>query len=501
MSRKILPLQLCLFFLCLALSGAAWAAAPVKIVIFYTSDTHGYVFSEKNLIGLDTLAALKKSEPGAILLDAGDFLNGEVAASFSQGEDVTRLMRLAGYDAATLGNHEFDHGTDVLLRRYAGASAPSALPALPLISANILTQDEAAGNWRFLVDTGAILYRKGVSIGILGLTTLDGESVAGPGGRGLLRKDAAYGSAELMIARLKAAGCDIVIGLSHLGNDGGYPESSLGLDGLAGLDAVIDGHSHKRRDLRLPKGLPLFSPGSGGKAVGRLEITYDKDAGRISRIHNALLSGADLKQKYPGLQADKTVAAALEALNQKMDAALSTPVGQMPFALEAGRKGLRTGPTPLGVFCAEAMRAAYGSDAALLNSGSIRGGLPQGQVTERHMLGLFPYGGSIAEFEISGAQLLEILEHGLRALPDPWGGYLQVAGLELEARPENPPGSRLAWARLAGGQAVEAKARYRVAVNDYMAKGGDGYRWFAGKTPLRRGIGMSNAVIAKMNAE
>lgn len=504
MRKTSLPLHICLFFLCLALlwlalaDGTAQAAHPVRLVIFYSSDTHGHVFEDKNTIGLNSLAALKKSEPGAILLDAGDFLNGAVAASFSQGEDIIRLMRLTGYDAATLGNHEFGYGSDILLARYAAASKPSPLPALPLISANIHCLGGATGQGDFLVDPGVILYRQGVSIGILALSTLEGQSPTGPQGQGFVQEAPARESAELMIKRLKSAGCDIIIGLTHLGSDEALPQSSLALDGLPGLDIVIDGHSHRLRDMPLAGGLHLFSPGAEGRAVGRLEIYYDKEAKSIACFKNSILSKEDLQREYPQLQPDASVSAALAALNDKIDAALYAIVGQLPKALGANRQSLRTGPTALGNFCAEAMRAAYGSDIALLNGGAIRGGLPQGPVSLRDMHGLFPYGGKLMEFEISGTELLEILEHGLHSLPGAWGGYLQMAGLELETRPDMPPGSRLAAARLSSGAAIKTDGRYRVAVNDYMAAGGDGYHCFVGKVPLRQSIDIRDAVIAKM---
>lgn len=479
--RIVLPLLLLL----LAAAPSAWAANPLKITVFYTSDTHGSIFSEGQVIGLDLLAALKKAEDGAILLDAGDFLNGEVAASFDKGRSVLRLMKLAGYDAATAGNHELAHGLDALLERYAEASEP---PGLALLSANIFRLDEGQP----MLDPGVILERQGLRIGIFGLTVPQDHNALG------IRYIRPRAAAAGMVYRLRMAGCDLVIGLTHLGNYDEYPENSLTLDGLPGLDLVIDGHSHKKRDLRLPLGLALFSPGSGGRDVGRMVISYNPETKAVAALQNSLLDKNALAREYPHLKPDMELGAALAELNATLDAQLSGLVGVIPAALEAERETLRTSQTALGAFYAEGMRAGYQADIALLNSGSIRGGLPEGAVTERDLLGSLPFGGDIVEFAISGRELMEVLEHSLSALPRPSGAYLQIAGISLLIKPENPLGARLAAALLPDGSALDPAREYRVVVNAYMGGGGDGYHWFVGKEPLRPEISMHEAVKAHM---
>ena len=149
------------------LCGLAGCAGPARpVTLFYSTDTHGRLSSDHESIGLDRIAALKKATPDSLLVDAGDYLQGHPTVDLSKGQSAVQLMKMAGYYAAALGNHEFDFGQDVLKIRIAEAAAgPNPLY---LISANVLNADNTPFT-RQAVTTEV----GGLKIGFFGLTTTE----------------------------------------------------------------------------------------------------------------------------------------------------------------------------------------------------------------------------------------------------------------------------------------------------------------------------------------
>ena len=205
------------------------------VVVLHTNDVHGAIS------GYAKVAALKKAyeAEGAyvLLMDAGDFCQGDPTVSVSQGKTAVELMNMAGYDVTTLGNHEFDYGYDNLVNLSKEAK-------FPIVAANVLYQGKVAFNSNQIFTTPS-----GVKIGVFGLETPETATKAHPAkikGVTILGDKSMFDCAQAQVDSLKADGCDYIICLGHLGID----KESLGnrstdlLNVVDGIDVFIDGHSH-----------------------------------------------------------------------------------------------------------------------------------------------------------------------------------------------------------------------------------------------------------------
>ena len=239
MKRKVLSLFLVVAML-LSLGITASAAEPADdlsgaVVILHTNDVHGAID------GYAKAAALKKTyeDMGAyvLLMDAGDFSQGDPTVSASQGATAVELMNLAGYDVAAPGNHEFDYG-------YQNLSTLAGEAEFPIVAANVLYNGKTA-----FEDNVTFTAPDGTKIGVFGLDTPETATKAHPAkiqGVTFLSGDELVECAQEQVDALEAEGCDVIVCLGHLGID----EESTGnrsvdlLEKVDGIDLFIDGHSH-----------------------------------------------------------------------------------------------------------------------------------------------------------------------------------------------------------------------------------------------------------------
>jgi 5'-nucleotidase/UDP-sugar diphosphatase len=142
---------------------------------------------------------------------------------------------------------------------------------------------------------------------------------------------------------------------------------------------------------------------------------------------------------------------------------------------------VRTGEAAIGNLIADAMRASTKADVAIMNGGGIRSGrvfAPGAQITRRDVLAELPFDNKLVVLDITGAELKAAIENGLSQLPNAGGRFPQVSGMTIEANISRPPGSRVVSIRV-GDQPLDEKRTYRVATNDFLARGSDGYTMFA----------------------
>lgn len=468
--RNILLLALLPVFALHAVAGAE----EVPVGILYTTDTHGHVVSDAETIGLDRIAAVKRTSPEAVLLDAGDFLHGTPLAGTDKGASVVRLMCRAGYFAAAAGNHEFSHGLPALRERY--REAASHAPPMAMLSANVREADGSP-----LLDPWAATEVNGIRLCVFGLTTPETKTQA------TLTADAGLAFADLRrtaektTASLRQSGCDLVIALTHIGSDAHIPFTSHDLAAsVPGIDAVIDGHSHKEFAHLSPGTTPVVSSGSHGRALGWLRFSVNAATGAVTAVTNSFFHAPDLAD----LQPDPALHTALMNLRQRVEARLAEVVTTLAAPLPADRATTRTQETALGDLAADAMRAAYGTDIAILNAGSIREGLPQGPVTLRHLAAAFPFANNAVSLRITGAELFTILEHAFSALPGEDGAFPQISGFSVAIAPHAPVGNRVLDITI-DGKRLEKNRLLTLATNDFLAQGGDGYPLLAAKPRLQ----------------
>ncbi|GHV19139.1 metallophosphatase [Planctomycetales bacterium] len=469
-----------LFALALFLGGAtAVFADDADLVIYHTNDVHGYAFHEVGADGAPTRwgydyikgAVNADATPVKMLLDAGDIIQGQAFAAAGDGAYVARLVALCGYDALAVGNHEFDYGWQRLVEL-------RDRERLNFIAANIkLADGRLLFPPYFVRDCGAF------KVGVFGLTTP--ATVNGTTPRNVAQLTFGDGAAIVPIATAavkhlrEVENVSVVVALAHLGSEPYCEPSSLTLAReVPGIDLIIDGHSHSA----LAGGVKIndtlvVSTGAYGVYLGKV-------AGRRTA------AGWEWSAKLLPAAASTTVApdpqltAASAAAQAQLATVMNEVVAPMPVDLDGSRDATRRGSSALGRVVGAAALAASGAEIALLNGGGLRASLKKGDLTRGELTTAMPYQNRITVVEITGATLTAALNYGL-GLPGS-GAFPQFYGMTVTAKkverrlPDGTPvvGALTVETVVVNGKPLDPQATYRVAINDFMAAGGDGYAMF-----------------------
>ena len=489
MKKKVLSLVLVLammFSLCIT-AGAEEPAEDLSgsIIILHTNDVHGAID------GYAKAAALKKTyeEMGAyvLLMDAGDFIQGDPTVSTSEGATAVELMNLAGYDVAAPGNHEFDYG-------YANLKALVSEADFPIVAANVLYGGKAAFN-----DNVTFTAPDGTKIGVFGLDTPETATKAHPAkikGVTFLADDELFACAQEQVNELEAEGCDIIVCLGHLGID----DESTGnrsmdlLEEVDGIDLFIDGHSHSDLDdiagavgeSCMVNDTILTSTGTKFENIGLVVISDGV-------MEATAIPTADITVKPDGTVADRAA-----AIQKAVDDEYGAVFAKTEVELNGVKAEVRTGETNLGNLITDALvwgaaEAGTKVDAAVTNGGGIRASISKGNITKKDINTVLPFGNTLSIVKVTGAELLEALEASTYCTPETIGGFPHVSGIvftvdtgKVYDQGEQYPGStyygpksiQRVSIQSVGGKASDPNATYTIATNDFMAAGGDTYYAF-----------------------
>ena len=514
--KKLLSLFLVLalaFSLCVGVLAEEPAGELAgEIVILHTNDVHGAISSYAKVAALKAEYEAKGAE--VLLMDAGDYIQGEPYVSVSQGETAIRLMNYVGYDVATIGNHEFDYGYENL--------AKLAAAEFPIIAANVMYNGKTAfeANKVFELESG-------VKVGVFGLSTPETATKAHPGkikGVTFLSGDDMNKAAQAQVDELTAAGCDYIICLGHLGIDDsskGYRSVDL-LEAVTGIDVFIDGHSHSSlddvkalvgEDCKVGDTL-LTSTGTKLATVGAVVISED----------GISIESVDL-EKYEG--SDDVVEEAAQLVIDEVDAAYGEVFAKSEVEL-CGEKapGNRTEETNNGDLIADAILWQAKKDGslpvadenviAITNGGGIRAAIAAGDITKKDVNTGLPFGNTVAYVTVKGSVLLEALEASTYCTPEAVGAFPQVAGIEFTVdtnkaydQGEQYPGSTYyapasinrVTIESINGKAFDPEATYVVVTNDFLAAGGDTYYAFSVSTSVDTGVPMDEALMSYITEE
>lgn len=285
-------LSICMIFSSVSFAFVSVSAAEAQeeattVTILHTNDTHGRVISDpvatsSSLIGFDKIATLKEIYD-AILVDSGDFCQGTPFVSKSLGENAFALMEMAKYDVVTLGNHEFEFGCDKLLECLNASSFRT-------ISANVIDVETGEpflkGVGKNAEDnngTNYIIEKNGKKIGFFGLTTAETPNTTNPlNVNGIIRFEDETTHAKAEVAKLQEQGADIIICVGHLGDNEGVTKGRDIAENVAGIDIVLDGHSHDNINDRVinketGKEVLLLQSQWNSLLVGKVDITFNAD--------------------------------------------------------------------------------------------------------------------------------------------------------------------------------------------------------------------------------
>lgn len=487
----------------LGLTLAGCASGPYqqdktyKITILHTNDHHGRFWQNKDgEYGLaaqktlvDQIRAEVKAQGGySLLLSGGDVNTGVPESDLQNAEPDFKGMDKIGYDAMAVGNHEFDKPVPVLMEQRRWID-------FPMLSANIYKDGQR------MFDAYKVFNLGGVKIAVMGLTTDDTAKMVNPEQiKGIEFRSPIKEAAALVPQLRKQA--DVVIAATHMGH---YTNGDHGVNApgdvemaraVKGLDLIVGGHSQNpvcmkaenvRDDAYVPgnpcapdrqNGAWIVQAHEWGKYVGRADFEFKNGDFKLVKYQLIPVNlkktvkgadGKDSKAYYTSeIKQDPKLLAFLKTYQDKGQTALGVKVGSIDGRLEGDRSLVRKQPTNLGVFTGLAMMDKVKADFAVINSGGIRDGIDAGDVSYKDVLKVFPFGSTLVYVDMNGKEVMDYLNAAARMTPGA-GAFAQFAGVKLEIE-----GGAVKSATIKG-QSIDPAKTYRMAINSFMAAGGDGY--------------------------
>ncbi len=413
-----------------------------------------------------------------ITLDAGDQSQGTLFYTTYGGKAEVEMMNMIGFDAMTLGNHEFNRGPDSLAEMLATAD-------FPIVSGNT----RVSGNHPLagLIRDHLIVEHGDLKIGILGVTTPDTVFLSSPGEAVSFDDPAEHLNAAA--ARLKADGVHNIVVLSHLG----FVQDQALAAAVDGISLIVGGHSHTLLSntvegapsyatmVASPSGraVPIVQAYAFSRYLGDLAVEFDEVGAVVSA------SGDTIELAMAAFDEAEDVAARVAALAGPIATLRATPVADLSADIDGSRESCRAMECEMGNTVADAMvarMAPAGVTIAIANGGGLRASLAAGTVTLGDVLTVLPFQNTLYTLELPGAAIVAALEHGVNGIEEGQGRFPQVSGLRFSLDPSVAPNEgrvSAVEARSAEGWApIDASATYTIVTNNFMARGGDGYAMF-----------------------
>ncbi|CAM8646694.1 UshA 5'-nucleotidase/2',3'-cyclic phosphodiesterase and related esterases [Comamonadaceae bacterium] len=478
-------------------SGGPQADREYAITILHTNDHHGRFW--KNRDGEYGMAARKtvvdqiRKEVAtaggySLLLDGGDVNTGVPESDLQDAVPDFRGMNLLGYDAMAVGNHEFDKPPVVLQMQ-------RDLATFPMLSANIYRDGKR------MFEPYKVFNLGGVRVAVMGLTTEDTQKMVHPDNIRNVEFRNVQTEAAKVVPELRGK-ADVVIAATHMGHyeNGMHGTQAAGDVELAravkGLDMIVGGHTQNPACMKAENVVDrAYVPGSEckpdrqngtwvvqahewGKYVGRADFIYKN--GEFRLVKYALIP---INLKKPVKTADgKTslVTYTLEIAESPEMLQLLKPfqdfgqqklmveVGSSDSRLEGDRAVVRNQPAALAVMIGRSMMEKTKADFAVVNAGGVRDSLPAGKITYKDVLTVHPFGNTIAVVDLSGKEVMDYLG-AIAKISKGSGGFPQFAGIRLVID------ANVVVQATVAGKAIDPNGKYRVALNNFVAAGGDGY--------------------------
>ena len=431
MKTKLMALITCAVLLISILPVSAFAgnsndsAMSDDIVILYENDVHCVVEGYSKIAAMKT--ELQETYAHVGVVSGGDFIQGNSLGVVSKGQYIVELMNLVGYDAVTLGNHEFDFRMERL------EELVSMMETKP-ISCNFQKIGEDTSYFK----PYSIVSYGDVDIAYIGITTPSTLTTAAPAqfkdedGNFLytFNPTTLYEVVQGHIDAAVAEGADYVIAISHIGYAedevyGDIEDVETLIQNTNGFDVVLDAHSHSVIEgmTLTDKGgneVLLSSTGTKFEYIGKLTISEDGLQTELIKTEeyqatDAVVDAyiARIYEEYAVLGERKVAVSEVDLITKDAD----------------GNRLVRRAETNLGDFCADAFRYVVDADIGFMNGGSIRADLLQGDVTVNSLLNVQPFNNSVVLAEISGHAFLDMMEMAMRIWPEENGSFPHVSGV------------------------------------------------------------------------
>ena len=455
------------------IAGTAQAKEWQHLIILHTNDIHGHLPQEEawwinpnfpppigNAAAVATIIKEERQRAeqngwGFLLVEGGDIFQGTPLGEFTKGQAVIDFMNLMGYDAMTVGNHDYDKGQEVLLDLIAGAG-------FPVLGANVV--DSSSGRTVDYLRPYVILERGGLRIGLFGLLTHYMRGMSTPEHvRGLdFAKESA--TAKQMVDSLKAQDVDLIIGLLHTG----FRHDKAIAYTVAGIDVIIGSHSHTglRTAYEDPRHHTIIVQTFGHlTTIGKLDLMIDPDTKRIVG-YNSELKELFTEAVPQDTMVDRIVSESAARAEKGFDESLGE-------ALVDIKRGGGDKESSIGNFVCDAMMDATGADIAFQNSAGIKADIMKGEITYRNIYKVDAFGNYLVTMDMTGSQVIRVCETSVLG----YHAIFQVGGLQMTYDTKKP-----VWKRVVGvavnGQPIDTAKVYKVVTNNFLGAGGGNYKIF-----------------------
>ncbi|MGI6711837.1 MAG: 5'-nucleotidase C-terminal domain-containing protein [Bacillota bacterium] len=476
--RLLTAITLLTFIFVLAMPGVSASAAGDKVFdIIEITDFHGTLEdTEGNPVAAvlaKNINEIKQANPDrTLILSGGDNYQGSAVSNLLKGVPVMHVFNSIGVAASALGNHEFDWGLDTVIK--------TDTPKYPVICANLFYK----GTNQLVFDPYRIFDLNGVKIAVVGAVIEELPNIVLPDYVKSYEVGSIVEGVKDSAQDARAKGAQIVIALIHSGDDyngktGPVFDLANQLGGLGGvIDAVLGGHTHNQLVVVAANGTPVVIAGSSGQGFIDLKITRHGD-GTLS--FNPLYIPCNTSNvNFPyGYQAsspivDQEVADIVNAAKMQVASIANQKLGTVDIDLTIGWKSNPRDESPAGNWVTDVMKTKTNADFAFINSGALRVDIPRGDITMGALYALLPFDNYITTAYLTGAQIKDLLEQGVSE----GSKGIQVAGLKFTYDPVAPSGSRIVGIWKTDGTPIDLAdtgKKYKVAVNDYISAGGDGF--------------------------
>ena len=474
MTKKIMLFQFLLLFNIIVKAQVG----TKEITILHTNDFHSafdpipayWLKGSPKLGGAAQLTTMinqiRSKEKNCFLFDAGDMFTG-MLSNVSEGEILMEMMMSMKYDAMGIGNHEFDYGSKNFTKQM------NRVP-FPVLGDNIFYKGTNIAYSR----PYTIIEKNGIRLGVIGIIGLDAFSVLWQEGSADLEFRDPVPITKKIVEELKPQ-VDLIVVIAHQGKTGpqqtdaeARPEVQRNFDEdirfckeVPGIDVYVGGHAH--RGIEIPykeptNGAIIVQTYGYGTRLGYLKVKIQD--GKIVSYKGELLKVWSDKYKP-----DSSVLAKINAYKKKSEQEIGQPLGT--FKTRLVRDYHRE--SSLGCFIADVIREAGKADIGIENAGGLRADIPEGTVTNGHVLDAVPFFNKLSVLQMTGKQIKEVLEQGFSLER----GMVQVSGLTAWYDMSKPIGQRLIQLNI-GPEPVQDEKIYTVATNSFVAEGGDLYMTF-----------------------
>ncbi|MEW6128436.1 MAG: 5'-nucleotidase C-terminal domain-containing protein [Acidobacteriota bacterium] len=463
MTLKKLPILLGFLLIFQIIVVAQKADSKTSITILQLNDVYQIAPVDRGRRGgMARVAGLQKEirakSPNTLFLLAGDFISPSVASRLFKGKQMIAALNAAEVDIATLGNHEFDFGPDVLLERMRESRFAYTV-------ANVI--DKKTGKPFGGASPYIAKNFNGVRVAIFGLLVKETESLSSPG-KGVLFKDP-IATGKRLARQLRIKGFDVIIALTHL-----PMADDKRLAAECDVDLIIGGHEHELLE-SMAGCAPIMKMGSDARNLGRIQINVERKRNSRTRYRVASIDWEAIPVTEQ-IKDDPDAAAAIAVYEKQLNESLGEVLGKTDVILEARAGIIRRNESNLGNYIADVYRSALSADVAIVNSGSIRSDATYGigELTKKDVLSILPFENGLVKVRLTGEHLKRLLENGVSKAGEEDGRFPQVSGMSFTYDGGKPVGSRIVSIEI-NGKAYDPAQKYTMVVSAYSFGGGDGY--------------------------